>query len=339
MADANLVFVGGASPQIVTETVFRLASGPAVAIDIHILTTITGREALRAQLLGRGGQWSRFLREYPRARRFRLVEDNILVLRDAAAAPLSDVRSVEDNLAAADQIARFVADHTGDGAPPLHASIAGGRKTMGYLLAAAMMFYGRHEDRLSHVLVHPAELEGTDFYFPPRRRVGRLSYHRPDGSVVKVAAGEVRIDLADLPFPRLRAVLPPAVSDRPFSAVVHELQSVLDALGEPRLSILPPEHLIVCGDRRVRLPPLQLAIYELLAERRKAACGRAECGVRRLRIVFRARNGDRRSLPRAVARALAAAAEPWRGAVVERNGISPRAQQDQRGHRPRIARR
>ena len=33
---------------------------------------------------------------------------------------------------------------------------------MGYLLAPAVMLYGRREDRLSHVLVHPPDLEGTD---------------------------------------------------------------------------------------------------------------------------------------------------------------------------------
>ncbi len=37
-----------------------------------------------------------------------------------------------------------------------------GRKTLGYLLAPAMMLYGRREDRLFHVLVHPPDLEGTD---------------------------------------------------------------------------------------------------------------------------------------------------------------------------------
>jgi CRISPR-associated protein (TIGR02584 family) len=278
MADATLVFVAGASPQIVTETVYRLADEAGGNTDVWILTTATGRELLCQQLLARGGQWQRLRRDHPCAKRFCLRRDHVVVLRDAAGRPLQDVRSSADNLSAADQIVQFVAERTCEGAPPLHASIAGGRKTMGYLLAAAMTLYGRREDRLSHVLVHPPEIEGTDFYFPPRRPASMLSFRRPDGTVVRVRAGEVRVDLADLPFPRLRAVVPQAMRGRPFSGMVEELQSVLDALVEPRLSIFPGEHLIVCGARPVRLAPLQLAIYELLAERRKAGCGSRECG-------------------------------------------------------------
>ncbi|MFN8627798.1 MAG: CRISPR-associated ring nuclease Csm6 [Candidatus Binatia bacterium] len=277
MADATLVFVAGASPQVITETVYRLAAESTAIADVYVLTTATGHDLLGRALLGRGGQWPRLLREYPRAQRVRLQAEQIAVLCDAAGRPLADVRSSADNFAAADRIVRFVAERTRDGAPPVHASIAGGRKTMGYLLAAAMMLYGRRQDRLSHVLVHPPELEGTDFYFPPRRAAGMLSYRRPDGSVVRVRASDVGVDLADLPFPRLRAVWPVEARERTFTALVGELQGALDALAQPRLAILPEQRQILCRDRAVRLRPVQLAIYELLAERRKAGCGRAQC--------------------------------------------------------------
>src|SRR5512139_1130052 len=233
---ANLVFVAGASPQIITETAYCLLNEPPLETEIEVLTTAPGRDIIRRDLLGRGGAWNRFVRAYPLARRLHLAPGNITVLRDAAGRHLQDVRSREDNAAVADQVAGRLRDLTRDGAPPVHASIAGGRKTMGYLLAAAMMLYGRHDDRLSHVLVHPPELEGTDFYFPPRKPARLLIHRRPDQAAVEVRGQDVRVELADLPFLRLRALRNPAALRRAsFSLLVDELQSDLDALAAPRL--------------------------------------------------------------------------------------------------------
>lgn len=270
--------MAGASPQIVTETVYALLPEDPPRTEIHVLTTSCGREALLEGLLGRSGQWTRLLAEYPAARRFDLTERNIVVLRDARGKPLRDVRSSRDNEIAADHIVQFVAGLTGDGAPPLHASIAGGRKTMGYLLAAAMMFYGRPQDRLSHVLVRPAVLEGTDFYFIPRNPPGILVHRRPDGTAIRVRRREVRIELAYLPFPRLRALRDVGrVRERPFSAVVEELQEDLRLLIEPYVVVDAARGVLSCGGREVPLPPLRLALYSLLAERRRNGCGDKAC--------------------------------------------------------------
>ncbi len=279
MAEARLLFVAGASPQIVTETVYCLLGEPPVTTDIHVLTTTTGGERLRQRLLGRDGQWRCFLREHPRAKRFRLSASSIVVLYDARGNPLADLRSSADNVAAADQIVHFVAEHTRNGAPPLHASIAGGRKTMGYMLAAAMMLHGRREDRLSHVLVRPPELEATNFFFPPRKSAKRqLSFQRSDGQTVKVAAADIHIDLAELPFVRLRAVRNPEVARQiSFSDLVEQCQTDLDALAQPRLVVFPDNGVLECSGRTVPLPPVRFTIYESLAERRSDGCRRPGC--------------------------------------------------------------
>jgi CRISPR-associated protein (TIGR02584 family) len=278
MSGGTLVFVAGGSPQIITETAYALLSGAAARTDVHILTTTTGLARIRRELLGRGGQWQRFLATYSRARRFRLSRASVHVLCDADGRPLEDVRSGPDNAAVADQVAAFVAERTREGCPPLHASIAGGRKTMGYSLAAAMMLYGRREDRLSHVLVHPPDLEGTDFFFPPRMRTGSLRFHRPDGTVVAVPARDIRVELADLPFPRLRALREwRAGETTAFTDLVNRLQSDLDALISPRLTIVPSQDLVLCAARRIPLPPLRFEIYALLAERRLRGCGNPGC--------------------------------------------------------------
>jgi len=278
VADAVLVFVAGASPQIITETVWALTTTDCPTTDVYVLTTARGRDAIAAALLGHRGQWRRLVTAYPRARRFRLGARNVIVLHDGRGRPLEDVRSSEDNRAAADQIVRFVAEHTREGAPPLHASIAGGRKTMGYLLAAALMLYGRPEDRLSHVLIRPSALEGTDFHFPPRRAPAVLTHRRADGTIVRVPARDVRIELADLPFPRLRAVGDISrMRDRPFSVVVQELQEDLARLVDPHVEIDSRRGTLSCGELTVRLSPLRAALYTELAERRRSGCGQPAC--------------------------------------------------------------
>jgi len=278
MASSTLVFVAGASPQIITETVYSLLPAQAGTTDVYILTTKTGRGIIRGELLGPGGHWRRLQTEHAIARRFRLTDRHLIVLKGVHGAPLDDVRSREDNEAAADQIAAFVARHTRSGAPPLHASVAGGRKTMGYLLAAAMMIYGRPEDRLSHVLVHPPALEGTDFYFLPRQPPRTLVHRRPRGATVRVPAREARIELTDLPFLRLRAVRDMGLMrGGSFTGLVAELQADLEALTQPRVLIRPQHRRLVCGNREVPLSPLRMTIYTLLAERRLAGCGRGDC--------------------------------------------------------------
>jgi len=279
MAGATLVFVAGASPQIVTETVWHLARDRVDDTDVYVLTTAAGRDTIERDLLGRGGAWARLRRAHPRARAFRLPPRNVLVLRGADGRALPDVRSEADSRAVGDQIARFVATHTRPGAPPLHASIAGGRKTMGYLLATAMMVHGRPEDRLSHMLVRPPELEGTDFYFPARRAGRTLVHRRADGRVVRVPASCVDIELAELPFLRLRGLRDPAtLRQGSFSALVERLQADLDALAGAQLDLVPERNALVCTGREVRLSPVRYAVYELLAERRRDGCGRADCG-------------------------------------------------------------
>lgn len=279
MAGQHLVFVAGASPQIITETVCVLLSRGVAVRGIDVLTTEAGRQAIVNALWSKNGHWRQFVAAYPAAKHCLFSPRHIMVLRDAHGAPLQDVRSAADSEAAGNEIADFLGSHTRDGCLPLHASIAGGRKTMGYLLAAAMMLYGRAEDRLSHVLVHPAELEGTDFFFPPHaHRDAFHCYRGPGKKVVRVKASEIRIELAELPFLRLRALRDPAaLRAQSFKSLVDQMQADLEVLTRPLLEIDTGRTTVICSDREVRLRPVEFEIYRLLAERRLRCKGRA-CG-------------------------------------------------------------
>ncbi|MBV5299598.1 MAG: TIGR02584 family CRISPR-associated protein, partial [Rhodoferax sp.] len=76
-----------------------------------------------------------------------------------------DIRSPADNRAAADFITAQVRAITADSGCALHASIAGGRKTMGFYLGYALSLFGRPQDRLSHVLVSEPFESSYDFFY------------------------------------------------------------------------------------------------------------------------------------------------------------------------------
>ena len=82
---------------------------------------------------------------------------------------LEDIRTPEDNQAAADLVLDEVRRITFNDDTRLVASLAGGRKTMGALLYAALSLLGRPQDRLTHVLVNEPFDDprlAPRFYFP-----------------------------------------------------------------------------------------------------------------------------------------------------------------------------
>ncbi len=276
--ERRLLFVAGATPQIVTETVYALCMSEArpPETDVVIITTTVGRERIVRDLLGKGAAWTQLRKAYPKAKRFRLAKENVLLLPAANGAALDDLRTTADSEQAAEFILDLVRKYTGDFEPPLHASIAGGRKTMGYLLASAMILCGRPNDRLSHVLVQPAELESSDFFFPPKG--GKVVKVRTAAGTRSVPRSAVRVDLADLPFPRLRLVCNDrSWSKAAFRELVARLQTRLAALLEPAVEIDKGRRRLSCAGQAIKLSPLQLGIYWLIAERRLAHGTRQEC--------------------------------------------------------------
>lgn len=57
MLERRLLFVAGATPQIITETVYKLAESDekAVRTEVVAITTTLGKERILRGLLGRGG--------------------------------------------------------------------------------------------------------------------------------------------------------------------------------------------------------------------------------------------------------------------------------------------
>ena len=167
-----LVISTGLAPQVVTEMLWWLAAregAPRVVPDaIHIVTTGRGAKVVREQLLGAGGKLAEFCREFGLPDLGARV--NVLVPTEADLGPGDDTRDLDTNIGYANLITRLLRDLTADPDTHVHASLAGGRKTMSFYLGYAMSLLGREHDELSHVLVSPPAFENSpDFWWKPTR--------------------------------------------------------------------------------------------------------------------------------------------------------------------------
>jgi CRISPR-associated protein (TIGR02584 family) len=156
------------SPQIITETLYALTqmSPPWVPDEIHIVTTLQGRDNAVLQLLEDKRRFIQFLDDYEIKQSIRFDESTIHLIHDKENRPLADLRTPQDNEAAADTICYWVREFTNQADIQLHVSLAGGRKTMGFYAGYALSLFGRHDDRLSHVLVSEHYESNQEFYYP-----------------------------------------------------------------------------------------------------------------------------------------------------------------------------
>jgi CRISPR-associated protein (TIGR02584 family) len=262
-----LLALCGLSPQVVTETLYALAveqAPPFVPTRIEILTTEEGRQRALLQLLDPdSGAFAAFCREFDLDGLAAALDANAIVAIPGPDGPLADIQSREDNRRAADAIIERIRVLTADPDTALHVSIAGGRKTMGFLAGHALSLFGRPQDRLSHVLVADSFVTRPDFFYPPRRpRVLYDQMNRP------VRTDQAELVLADIPFLRLRGQLPETLlaDGRSYSATVAEAQAAFD----PVLEIDMQGRFALFGGRAVKLPPIEFAWLAWHAWRRRS---------------------------------------------------------------------
>ena len=259
-----LLAVSGLTPQIVTETIYALAAdehAPFVPTEVHLITSAEGARRAELSLLSDDLGWFHKLCADYHLPGVRFDRSHIHVMRDAHGQPMNDIRSPSDNQAAADFITAQVRAITADPACALHASIAGGRKTMGFYLGYALSLYGRPQDRLSHVLVSEPFESSYDFFYPtPYSRVLQTR----DGQLADTAMAQVT--LADIPFVSLRHGLP--------TALLAGQASFNDAVAAVRAALAPAQLVldlsrqrILAAGREVALPPAELALLAVFARR------------------------------------------------------------------------
>ena len=213
----KLVAVVGNTPQVMTETFWALHIDGDVSIDeVFVITTTVGQKICQQRLIDEG-RFAKMLVDWdidPNTVAF--DAEHIHIFEDAEGNFLDDIRTSDDNRIARDGIFELIETLTQDDQVALHCSLAGGRKSMGFILGAAIHFFGRPQDRLYHVLISMPEIERSDasYYYPPKEPEPIMVFNRSTGReeplIVrgqKVMSDAVNIELANVPFCRLRDVV------------------------------------------------------------------------------------------------------------------------------------
>lgn len=272
MKKHTLLATIGTSPQIVTEMLYAIhhKKNHQWPDDIYLITTKKGEPKAVEGLLKKG-HLQRLCEELNRPIP-KFDATHVLVTSGADEAAVDDARTEEDHAALADFITKQVREHTANPDTTLHASLAGGRKTMTFYIGYAMSLFGRPQDTLSHVLISEGYENIPDFWFPTQAQAHRyVANHK--GETLDASAAEVT--LAPIPFVRLRDGLPTALlaGSAKFSETVAAIQQSLEP---PRLHIYRSEDgeiTVECGMQIVKLPPDLLAWFIWWAEQEDAIPG------------------------------------------------------------------
>jgi len=233
---ATLVALCGRSPAVITETVWCLIKEGIQVEEIIVLTTEVGREAIISTLFADEKVWSQLANAVATDLRFAPSSYHIrLIPSEDGKGDLADIATTSDNQACADFFLKTLHQLTENTHGPLICSIAGGRKTMGTLMASCLTLVGRPQDRLCHVLVsEPFDNPRLDppFYFP-----GCAPGHQLAGKTHSNTSAH--LELIDVPFIKVHPYTRSDINDSGFSFMdlVKTRQTELDAHRLPHVTI------------------------------------------------------------------------------------------------------
>lgn len=265
----------GLTPQIITETLYALVVERGERIDeVRVITTLAGKRRVLDELLDpERGKFHAFCRDYPaETGAICFDETRIALLHSRDGRTFDDIRTADENEHAANQLCETVRELTDDPSVTLLASVAGGRKTMGIYVTAAMQLFGRLDDRLFHVLVNEDfESHPEFFYIPPAPRT--LEIRDRQGNIVgHRSTTDARIHLADIPFVRVRGIASSWIPDRStrYTEIVASAQDELDMLEAAReVRIDLKRRRVSVLNRSAQLPVRSFFTYVLFALIRK----------------------------------------------------------------------
>lgn len=253
----TLLAVTGMSPQVITESIYAFYKKGQPIDEVKVITTTRGKKEIWLNLmLGQDGQppmLQQLINDY-NLPSITFTQDNIFVIEDNQGNQLEDARTELEHQALADFITQKVQQETEKPEQTVHASIAGGRKTMTFLLGYAMSLYGRHQDTLSHVLVDEP-FESSEFYYPtPYSKAIHTRFGRTED------AKDANVSLALIPFVRLRQELPESLLSGQASYtqaveilnLAHEKYTLVVNIAERSLTI---------NTNQLTLPPIEFAFY------------------------------------------------------------------------------
>lgn len=270
-----LLCVSGMSPAIITETYYWMAKQrheKIIADEVLIITTAAGKQKILDELLvAPNNRFSQMAKLYGWPENA-LTADNVFVVQDKAGHFLDDVREPEEFAAFADLVLKVIAEKTSESNCRLHASLAGGRKTMSYYLGLAMNIFGRSNDTLSHVLLDVAYEQAANFYYPGQAE--KLHKRDKDKTPLElVLDGDHIVEMSEFPIINLSK----SINVERLRSQHLSFDDVLTIIKNEQNGIVEPlswakvkrKYKIKFGHETISLPPTELAMLLWLAWRAK----------------------------------------------------------------------
>ncbi|MCX7770956.1 MAG: CRISPR-associated ring nuclease Csm6, partial [Proteobacteria bacterium] len=261
------IFVSGSTPQIITETIYALATKkpPIYPDEIIVITTFEGAKTARESLEKKG-----ILKALCKDYKIPILDINYEIPKDKKGLQLQDIRTTEDNESMANLINKIIQEKTRDEKNRLHCSIAGGRKTMSFYLGSALQLYGRKWDKLYHVLVTPEFESNREFFYKPLKN---QKIKTPDGR--EINTDDAEITLAELPFIRLGEKT--KIAGKSYDESVKAGQDAIDSAVIPQdVSVDFSERTLLIGNTKIKMQPVQLALYATILKLKKD-CKKTKC--------------------------------------------------------------
>lgn len=245
-----LLATTGNTPQVLTETLYAIfQSGRPFPEEIYVITTKSSVDVLLNGLF-RDGRLQALVDEYQMPMP-KFDESHIFLIEDDRGEAVFDAKTAEDQTYMADFITRTVHQLTNDDSTAIHASLAGGRKTMAFYFGYAMSLYGREQDTLSHVFVDNHYELVRDFWYPTKETKWVAGRH----GIGEVDLSQASVTLAEIPFVRMRHSLDPtlvkSMTDLSFSQTV----AMLNASHRSSLEIE-----MDCATRTIRVVGIEITL-------------------------------------------------------------------------------
>lgn len=268
-----LIAVTGGSPQVITETLYGIIKKDLPWPDqIDILTTGFGKQNAIKALLNKKYDSKTIIQqlcdEYEKPVPV-LTEETIYTIKNEHDEELEDARTVEEQEILADFIVNHVANRSKNPDVQIHASIAGGRKTMTFYLGYAMSLFSRLGDRLSHVLVDKKFENNPDFYYPTIEDNEIPVYDRGIVTEQKLNTKEAVVELAEIPFIRQRDSLKKSIKsfeNEPYRDLVY-YQNAVNHLSSIKVEFNRIRRCITIADKEIDFQDnmLEFAFYAMIA--------------------------------------------------------------------------
>lgn len=251
----------GTSPQVLTETLYAIhMQGKPFPDEVYLITSENAREKV-VKWLFENNQIENLKKHYDLPD-FKFDLDHILLMHDSNGAVVVNGRGEEDQQSIADSIMDIVANFTSDNNCRIHASIAGGRKTMAFYMGYAMSIFGREQDILSHVFVSQ-EFEFSDQFFFPTLTDNYITHH---GKVLNTK--DAKVILTEIPFVRMKNIVDQSFLNRIESNSFSKTVEIINTYKKERVNIFVSTNkkAIIVDEIEIGLPPKELAFYLWLSQ-------------------------------------------------------------------------